>query len=381
MDREDLNRQREHENNVIIAEPDELSLDNDLNPEQLSSLFMRDESRAWRGFCALKDWQLREDVATACGESSVLWDIYLRCYRRHMEDFIREDFYTALEEKVNLYARQYEETGSINVPLLKDGCLKTITQWAESIEERGNHRYGIPRSVYPPGEVLTFTADDGRKNLYMDVNMTALASRHMAADDAVQWIYHLPHLKLFVQGVMRFSQLHPYLSDLGVAVNIMRPEGPNTVLPVAAFSEGMRLGGKRTALSFHFDTIDSSVVNSRACGNMNARGATGVIGIQDCEEGGERVTFPTVHRENVSTVSAIVDLYDPHNPCKEIAGHKPDVITEPTAGVLSLFNGGDVLHGVSAVTKGLRAAAVFLYCEQKPVGSKSNTDSINTFYG
>jgi hypothetical protein len=186
----------------------------------------------------------------------------------------------------------------------------------------------------------------------------------MKGDEAVQWIYHSPHLQIFVQGVMQFQDMHPYHSDLGVACNIMRPTT-----------------NAQTALAFHFDTIDSSIKTADSKGNQNSRGATGVIGIQDCIVGGERLTFPKVQRENVNEVRDIVNEYNPLSPQSIINGCVPSVVEDPIAGMLCIFNGGDVLHCVSSVREGIRVATVFLYCEAKPTECDSTNDSGNFFYG
>ena len=65
---------------------------------------------------------------------------------------------------------------------------------------------------------------------------------------------------------------------------------------------------------------------------------------------------------------------------------RPLVVTEPVAGMLCLFNGGNQLHAVSAVRRGLRVAAVFLYSEENPdIADTGNQgilqDSANSFYG
>ena len=62
-------------------------------------------------------------------------------------------------------------------------------------------RYGEARPSYPPGEVATLPDTDARKHIRTHVNMTAVASRHMQQDDMVQWIYHSPHLAMFIEGV------------------------------------------------------------------------------------------------------------------------------------------------------------------------------------
>jgi hypothetical protein len=185
----------------------------------------------------------------------------------------------------------------------------------------------------------------------------------MGPEDAVQWIYHSPHLQMFVKEVMGFNAIFPYHSDLGVAVNIMRPHGD-----------------AKTALGFHFDSIDSSLQVDMA-GNQNAKGATGVIGIQDCTVGGERLTFPSVTRNKVAEVEQVVNNFNPLDPGRAIGESVPVVVNTPVAGVLSVFNGGNVLHSVSSVREGLRIAAVFLYSEKKTTSDASSVDSANAFYG
>jgi hypothetical protein len=49
--------------------------------------------------------------------------------------------------------------------------------------------------------------------------------------------------------------------------------------------------------------------------------------------------------------------------------------------VLYLFDGGNVLHGVSAVRKGSRIAAVFLFKEEPPVDTAASKAGANFFYG
>ena len=114
----------------------------------------------------------------------------------------------------------------------------------------------------------------------------------------------------------------------------------------------------------------------------------GVIGIKDCEEGGERVVFSSVSRDQVDNVTAIVNSFSSHPDHIKSSIHncKPLVVDEPTAGVLCLFNGGNQLHAVSKVRKGVRIAAVFLYCEENPDKASPHSqgslmDSANSFYG
>ena len=67
----------------------------------------------------------------------------------------------------------------------------------------------------------------------------------------------------------------------------------------------------------------------------------GVIGIKDCEAGGERVVFSSVSRDQVDNVTAIVKSFSSHPDRiqSSINNCKPLVVDEPTAGVLCLFNG------------------------------------------
>ena len=98
--------------------------------------------------------------------------------------------------------------------------------------------------------------------------------------------------------------------------------------------------------------------------------------------------FPTVSRDKVDSVSAIVKSYSshPNRISSTIHNCKPIVVNEPTAGILCLFNGGNQLHAVSSVRKGLRIATVFLYCEENPETPTTTnigilTDNSNAFYG
>ena len=114
---------------------------------------------------------------------------------------------------------------------------------------------------------------------------------------------------------------------------------------------------------------------------------SGVIGIKDCKLGGERIVFPTVHREEVNTVQKIVSNFcsDADKIDTQFNGHRPKVVREPVAGVLCLFNGGNQLHAVASVKEGLRVIAAFLYCEENPdIAMDDNknvmNNSANTFY-
>lgn len=360
---------------------------------EIVSNFQSANSRqlGWTQYCELESWIERDKVTNALqkGEETA-FEAFLELYKLRMAPFIRDDFYDALENNVAEYAEKYARMGEMNIPFLKIECLDAITEWALSIEHKGNSRYNSERSVYPPGEVKQWDSSDPRKVLKSEVNMVAVGSSSMGCDSAVQWIYHSPHLQLFVQKVMQFAAIFPYHSDLGVAVNIMRP------------SVSAAIRAPKTALGFHFDTIDSSVVTSdvlegktETMENKNSRGATGVIGIRDCTPGagGERISFPQVNRQRVNAVAAVVENFNPLFPSQSLVGFVdpnleegwdkaivPRVVTEPIAGLLSLFNGGDILHAVSSVRDGIRVATVFLYCETPPVECQSVLDSSQAFY-
>ena len=96
----------------------------------------------------------------------------------------------------------------------------------------------------------------------------------------------------------------------------------------------------------------------------------------------------TLSRDKVESVEAVVKSFSSHPDRihSVIHNNRPTVVNEPTAGVLCLFNGGNQLHAVSAVRRGLRIAAVFLYCEDNPdITDEDNQevlqDSANSFYG
>lgn len=325
---------------------------------------------AWRRFLALGQWPLRHRVEAMLVRPSndktlptqvSPYEAFLRLYRHRMRAYIRPDFYMRSAER---YRAIYERDGEISVPFLREDCLDRLAAFAGEVERLGKHRYGEPRPTYPPGEVLEMAEHDPRKPLKTGVNMTAVPSRHLSADTPIQWVYHSPHLRAFLTGVMGCEALYPYFSDLGLAINVMRAR-PRS----------------RTALGFHFDSIDSSNRGGGGIGSVQPKGVTGVIGISDADEGGERVTFPDVSRAQVQQVVQILDAYDPLHPAKRIAGAAPTVFREPTRGVLYLFDGGNVLHGVSAVRKGSRIAAVFLFKEEPPVETAASKAGANFFYG
>jgi hypothetical protein len=325
---------------------------------------------------------------------------YCACYRTALSGVIREDFYSL---DAQCWAARYSDEGELSVPLLSadERVREWLAGYACSVEGRGKSRYASERPCYPPGEVRVMSRGDERRHLVTGVNMTAVGSGQMLAgarervrecgseeggewgaveDAPVHWIYHSPHLREFLRVVMGCESLHPYLSDLGVAVNIMRPPTPS----LSRAAKGA-IPPNKTALGFHFDSIDSSSRNRITSGTSGTvhqpRGATGVIGIQDCEEGGERVVFPNIHRADVDDVRKVVEQFDPLNPGACVGSHHPEVFTEATAGMLYLFDGGDVLHGVSAVRRGVRIAAVFLFQEDHaPEVSADSDASAKYFY-
>lgn len=187
--------------------------------------FQESAEVGWEKYCNLSSWTEREEVVEYL-ENNLgrgAWKAFSEMYKSKMDRFIRKDFYIVVENEIEKYAQLYQTTGAIDVPFLKEDCLEDISKWSIGVEAEGNNRYGKTRTVYPPGEVKSYEVSDPRKGLYTQVNMVAVAARHMQMDDVVQWIYHSPHLKMFIKGVMRFAEMYPYLNDLGVAVNVMRP--------------------------------------------------------------------------------------------------------------------------------------------------------------
>ena len=326
----------------------------------IAAQFSADPDGAWRRFRALDSWEARHRVESQLRRGTVAEAEFLRLYRRHLGAYIRDDFYARSPDE---YRKVYERDGEINVPLLREECLDGLAAFGSGVERLGKRRYGDPRPTYPPGEVLEMRDGDPRKLLETDVNMTAVPSRHIPADSPIQWIYHSPHLRRFLTGVMGCQDLFPYFSDLGLAINVMQAR-PNT----------------RTALGFHFDSIDSSIRGGPGLAGAQPKGVTGVIGISDADEGGERITFPKVSRAQVTEVAQILREYDPLLPGRNIAGAAPTVFHEPTRGMLYLFDGGNVLHGVSAVRKGSRIAAVFLFKEEPPVETAASKAGAKFFY-
>ena len=302
------------------------------------NLFLNTSStNAWSAFCALPTWRERVAVASALRQSDA-YETFLRCYRKKMEHFILPSFYNIIDDPVKLqkWRSEYQEKGEINIPLLRPSCLPKLGQHCNDIEHKGKRRYSQPRPSYPPGEWATWSDADPRKAIQTDVNMTAVSSRHLeGADDDILWIYHSPHLQLFIERALGCNTLFPYLNDLGIAVNIMQPR------PTA-----------QTALGFHFDSVDSSIKEDKSKNGsiQQAKGVTGVIGLVDADDGGERIVFPNVHRENVKDVSTIVQKYNPLSPNAVLSRNAvPKVEMLATAGMLYLFDGGNVLHGVSSV--------------------------------
>ena len=340
--------------------------------------FSTSPAAAWNDFCALTTWRERSAVVVLLKQNEQGWQHYLNYYRQKMSAFILPEFYDILDtpSSIALWQQRYASTGEINVPLLRPTSLHKLSTYCDSVESKGKRRYGQPRPSYPPGEWINYDANDPRKHIMTDVNMTAVASRHLSgADDDILWIYHSPHVQLFIEKTLECKSLHPYLSDLGIAVNIMRPRS-NT----------------QTALGFHFDSVDSSTQqrNTHTTGSGSShssmkieqqKGVTGVIGLLDATEGGERIVFQNVHRNDVADVAKVVQLFNPLQPSAVITKNAiPKVETEKTAGMLYLFDGGNVLHGVSSVRTGSRIALAFLYSEIPPNETKVSEASADFFY-
>ena len=207
------------------------------------------EDQGWQLFCNLK-WPERDEVTFAvlnelsCPSGlSKAGEIFLARYRQQMEPYIREDFYDIVANRIPEFADKYRIDGEVDVPLLKVDCLDDLSDHCQRLEKLGHSRYDTVRTVYPPGEVKRFDDADPRKPLVTQVNMVAVANRHLkslpesdpaagigigigtGAANALQWVYHSPHLQAFIAGVMGFTCCYPYESDLGLAVNIMRPAG------------------------------------------------------------------------------------------------------------------------------------------------------------
>jgi hypothetical protein len=168
-----------------------------------------------------------------------------------------------------LWQKEYESNEEISVPFLNPVALAALSEYVQQVEHLGKSRYGLTRPCYPPGEVAMNFAEGGlRKSIFTDVKMTAVSSgrmtKHAAAaatggasttplsitSSPVQWIYHSPHLREFLRVVMKSTSLHQCLSDLGVAINIMRP--------VVVAGAGKDADTSRTAFGFLFDSINSS---------------------------------------------------------------------------------------------------------------------------
>ena len=322
---------------------------------------------AWEEFCNVDSWRQRIEIVSLLRQSPTGWHNYLQCYRKKIAPFICPEFYQALESPTALqqWRHIYSTTGELNIPFLRPSCLPHLSKYCDGIESKGKRRYGQPRPSYPPGEWANYDDSDPRKSIQTEVNMTAVASRHLnGADDDILWIYHSPHLQLFIEQALGTQSLFPYLSDLGIAVNIMRPR------PDA-----------QTALGFHFDSVDSSTQKDKHSDIQQQKGVTGVIGLLDANEGGERIVFQNVHRENWKDVTTIVHKYDPLKPTQSLTERAvPKVEDKPTAGMLYLFDGGNVLHGVSSVRKGSRIALAFLYSEAPPSETSVSEASADFFY-
>ena len=226
--------------------------------------------QAWAAFVALPTWKQRSDVQISLKTNATAYNTFLNCYKLKMQPFILPSFYQTLDNpiEINKWKNIYHTTGELNIPLLNPNCLSNLGKYCNAIEHKGKRRYGDPRPSYPPGEWATWDETDPRKSITTEVNMTAVASRHLPShNDDVLWIYHSPHVQKFIEITLGCNNLFPYLNDLGIAVNIMRPR------PTTQFALGM-----------HFDSVDSS--NKEDSGLKQAKGVTGVIGLIDAIVGG-----------------------------------------------------------------------------------------------
>jgi len=355
-----------------------MSVQSPKTADALSQRFSTDPDTAWQEFCRLHDWEAREETARtlrslARGEGcrdegcrdegcrDDAWMAYCRLYRDKLDGVICDDFYDL--DAVEL-AHRYNTVGSIEVPFLTDDGAAALALRAEELEEYGKYRYREPRPSYPPGDAFAYDDDDPRKALWTEVNMTAIGIKHMESEDLAMWVYHSPHLNCFLSAIVGCRELYPYSTDLGLALNISRP-----------------LEGAKMATGWHFDSIDSS---RGACAAKQPRGVTGVIGLQDCVQGGERVVFPSVHREDVQLVGEILEKFDPAQPGSVIGTEAktamPTVFPAEISKTLYLFDGGHTLHGVCPVRKGARIAAAFMMREEPPNEQDAATEASSRFF-
>ena len=309
----------------------------------------------------MNSWSEREAVTQELHtRGGVCLEVFIACYKETLDEhhLVLEEFYSI---DATHWQNEYESKGEISVQFLNPIALQALSEYAQQLEHIGKNRYGQARPCYPPGEVaINFAEDDPRKHIFTDVNMTAVSSGHMTkhaehaaavaayatplsiTSSPMQWIYHSPHLREFLRVVMKSSSLHPYMSDLGVAINIMRPvdNDDNTagVDGVANVDGEVGKDTSRTALGFHFDSINSSGKVSGRSGSAEEkeeeedndndtpaavslvsqhrqpRGATGVIGILDCQEGGERIVYTDINRSQVDAVRQVAEQFNPANP-------------------------------------------------------------------
>ena len=193
-------------------------LDQDL--ARIAQLFYHDAAQAWQSFVGLPTWTYREAVVQhirRLDESEKTngagWIKYCDQYRRHMKGIILDEFcdVDCSQSGVLKWAQRYQEDGEVNVPILCPESTAKLARLAEGIEALGKHRYSSERPCYPPGEVHDMEITDPRKNLITETNLTAVASRHMDADNPVQWIYHSPWIRQFLAGVLGCEHLYPYV--------------------------------------------------------------------------------------------------------------------------------------------------------------------------
>uniref|UniRef100_A0A0G4ICX4 Uncharacterized protein n=1 Tax=Chromera velia CCMP2878 TaxID=1169474 RepID=A0A0G4ICX4_9ALVE len=333
----------------------------------------------WTAFTSTSaPWEQREKALRAVRDGFPhLWGEVMALYRDRMRGIVVDEFFdlVADEKRVEALADSYAATGTLSLPFLEKEILPVIADQLFALQSKGRKTYGAPRPVYPPGEVATWDpSTDERCHLISYLQTTAIGQSQMPRECELHWLYHMPHLREFVQKVMRFPPLWTFEYNLGVGANIMK-----------ASTE------KETALGFHFDSVDSSTdtasedtaadeeTETDKQAQTRLMGATAVIGILDCVRGGERVIFNEVTRPKVSAVRAVLDNFRcacPEKPIEYEGGVlTPSVVTEGVEGVLSIFDGGNRLHAVSSVKEGTRISSVFLYPTEDPTWEKGGASA------
>uniref|UniRef100_A0A0G4FGE8 Uncharacterized protein n=1 Tax=Chromera velia CCMP2878 TaxID=1169474 RepID=A0A0G4FGE8_9ALVE len=325
----------------------------------------------WAAFTGeAASWEWREKALRELRmKSPSLYVEVLHLYREKMRDVVEDAFFVLVGDDNALKALvdSYANTGELSIQFLDKNCLPQLASQTLALEPIALTRYGHKRPVYPPREVQAWDpATDERCHLFSDTQMSAVGQNKLDKDCTLQWIYHLPHLCIFIQKVMRFPPLFTFEYSVGIGMNIMRPATE-----------------AHTALRFHFDWINSDNASEdtditdeeKDDGHTQAlrvrlMDATAIVGIQDCIRGGERVMFNGITRSHVSEVWAVLEKFSSSCPEREIqfekGALKPAVVTENVSGLLSIFDGGNRLHAVSAVKEGMCVAVPFMFPTVEP---------------